>query len=63
MIPSIDRERIIQALEEFDRTLRNTPEWQGLRIPTQIDTHSAGKSPLVPIEIGTWSDPNRHTPV
>jgi transcriptional regulator with XRE-family HTH domain len=32
-----------------------------MRIPTQIDTHSAGKSTLVPIEIGTCSDANRHT--
>jgi hypothetical protein len=31
-----------------------------LRIPTQIDTHSAGKTTLVPIEIGTCSDANRH---
>src|SRR5215510_14647495 len=29
MIPSIDRERIIEAIEEFDRTVRDTPEWQG----------------------------------
>jgi len=34
-----------------------------VRIPTQIDTYSAGKSTLVPMEIGTCSDPNRHTPV
>jgi hypothetical protein len=31
-----------------------------VRIPTQIGTHSAGKSTLVPIEIGTCSDANRH---
>ena len=31
-----------------------------LRIPTQIDTHSAGKTTLVPIEIGICSDANRH---
>jgi hypothetical protein len=31
-----------------------------VRIPTQIDTHSAGKTTLVPIEIGTCSDTNRH---
>lgn len=31
-----------------------------LRIPTQIDTHCAGKTTLVPIEIGTCSDANRH---
>jgi hypothetical protein len=31
-----------------------------LRIPTQIDTHSACKSTLVPIEIGTCSEANRH---
>jgi MrcB-like, N-terminal domain/EVE domain len=29
MIPSIDRERIIDAMEEFDKTLRDMPEWQG----------------------------------
>jgi hypothetical protein len=29
MIPSIDRERIIEAIEEFDKTLRDTREWQG----------------------------------
>jgi tripartite-type tricarboxylate transporter receptor subunit TctC len=33
---------------------------QQLRIPTQIGTHSAGKSTLVPIEIGTCSGANRH---
>ena len=32
-----------------------------VRIPTQIGTHSAGKSTPVPIEIGTCSDANRHT--
>ena len=32
-----------------------------LHIPTQIGTHSVGKSTLVPIEIGTCSDANRHT--
>jgi transposase len=32
-----------------------------LRIPTQIDTHSVGKSAPVPIEIGSCSDANRHT--
>jgi transposase len=31
-----------------------------MRIPTQIGTHSAGKSTLVPIEIGTCSGANRH---
>jgi hypothetical protein len=31
-----------------------------LRIPIQIDTDCAGKSTLVPIEIGTDSDANRH---
>jgi len=31
-----------------------------VRIPTQIGTHSAGKSTLVPIQIGTCSDANRH---
>ena len=31
-----------------------------LRIPTQIDTHSVCKSTLVPIEVGTCSDANRH---
>ena len=31
-----------------------------VRIPTQIDTHSAGKTTLVPIQIGTCSDANRH---
>jgi len=31
-----------------------------LRIPAQIGTHSAGKSTLVPIQIGTCSDANRH---
>lgn len=28
-IPAVTRERIAQALEEFDANLRNTPEWQG----------------------------------
>jgi 2-methylcitrate dehydratase PrpD len=38
-----------------------TEEGRGeLRIPTQIGTHSAGKSTLVPIQIGTCSDANRH---
>ena len=32
----------------------------GLHIPTQIDTHSAGKTARVPIEIGTGSEANRH---
>lgn len=31
-----------------------------MRIPTQIDTHSAGKSAPVPIEIDTCSEANRH---
>ena len=31
-----------------------------VRIPTQIGTDSAGKSTLVPIEIGTGSEANRH---
>jgi hypothetical protein len=31
-----------------------------LHIPTQIDTHSAGKTARVPIEIGTCSEANRH---
>lgn len=31
-----------------------------LRIPAQIGTDSAGKATLVPIEIGTCSDANRH---
>ena len=31
-----------------------------MRIPAQIGTHSAGKSTLVPIQIGTCSDANRH---
>ena len=37
-----------------------TQYYNRLRIPTQIDTHSAGKTTLVPIEIGTCSDANRH---
>jgi hypothetical protein len=32
-----------------------------VRIPVQIDIHSACKSAPVPIEIGTCSDANRHT--
>jgi hypothetical protein len=31
-----------------------------VRIPTQIDTRFACKSTLVPIEIGTYSEANRH---
>jgi hypothetical protein len=31
-----------------------------LHIPTQIGSHSAGKTTVVPIEIGTCSDANRH---
>jgi hypothetical protein len=31
-----------------------------VRIPAQIGTRSAGKSTLVPIQIGTCSDANRH---
>ena len=46
--------------------LENTPQKMDrqimhcVRIPTQIDTHSGCKSTLVPIEIGTCSDANRH---
>jgi hypothetical protein len=32
-----------------------------VRIPIQIDIHSACKSAPVPIEIGTCSEANRHT--
>jgi hypothetical protein len=39
---------------------KRTPRSLCVRIPTQIDTHSAGKTTLVPIEIGTCSDANRH---
>ena len=38
----------------------NVHLWGKLRIPTQIDTRSACKSTLVPIEIGTYSEANRH---
>jgi hypothetical protein len=31
-----------------------------VHIPTQIGTHSAGKTTLVLIEIGTYSEANRH---
>ena len=31
-----------------------------MRIPSQIGTHSAGKMTLVPIQIGTYSEANRH---
>ena len=31
-----------------------------VRIPSQIGTHSAGKMTLVPIQIGTYSEANRH---
>src|SRR5688572_12786981 len=29
MIPSIERERLIEAFEEFDRTLRDKSDWVG----------------------------------
>ena len=37
------------------------PEVVQVRVPIQIDIHSASKSAPVPIEIGTCSDANRHT--
>ena len=41
MIPSIERERLIEAFEEFDKTLRDTLEWQGW----QTTVHRSG--PLI----------------
>jgi len=36
------------------------PIFSDVYIPTQIGTHSAGKTTLVPIEIGNCSEANRH---
>ena len=49
------REELLKATEKaLDGIARQ------VRIPTQIDTRSACKSTLVPIEIGTYSEANRH---
>jgi transposase len=57
------RNRIFYSLEELNQALREYLERlnREVRIPTQIDNHSAGKSPPVPIQIDTCSDANRHT--
>ena len=46
------------AHAKFSAPIRNIPP--EVHIPTQIGTQSGGKTTLVPIEIGTCSEANRH---
>ena len=48
----------ISPITFIDRLVKKNELGQ-LRIPTQIDIHSAGKPAPVPIEIDTCSDANR----
>jgi len=48
------------ATFQYENDQRAATLWYHVRIPTQIDTRSACKSTLVPIEIGTYSEANRH---
>jgi hypothetical protein len=53
------RERLMEAQKQA--VIEQVEAHRGqVRIPRQIDTHSAGKVALVPIQIGTCSEANRH---
>jgi hypothetical protein len=60
-IKTLDREIVKTYAFNMLRFAVLCTKHPGLRIPIQIDIHSASKSAPVPIEIGTCSDANRHT--